>query len=459
MTLSIDRSSLTEKTPKRRPYLALLDSIRSDVESGRLQPGEKLPTQRELAKRLGLAVGTVTKAYSEAAKQGLISTEVGRGTFVLGLAHGATGRAPFDLTFNRVAYEDAHAAEIAADLGRLLRRVTRPGAFDYNPSADSREHREHGAQWLRGMGVDAGADRVLICNSVQHGLSLILQSLARPGSLVLTEQLGYPGIGLLESVLGFQLRGLAMDSHGLTVETLKQACEREPARILVCAPTLHNPTNGILPMQRRVELAEFARSRDLTIIEYDVNGIPPDDPLPSFTVLAPERSYLLTGTWKATPMGAGLGYIVAPAESAERLTAVVQATTWTPSPLLRQIVTNWIADGTAARAIDWHKREVTKRLAVVRPMLEGFDYHWHPASYHIWLTLPAPWRREIFVEALRGVGIAVSPADVFIVGRSIAPHAVRLALGGISDLSSLGKAAATIVDTLRKGPQPRIVTA
>src|SRR5688572_12804943 len=63
-------------------YLAIADSLARDVASGRLEPGEKLPTHRELSKRLGLNVMTVTRAFAEAARRGLVEAEVGRGTFV-----------------------------------------------------------------------------------------------------------------------------------------------------------------------------------------------------------------------------------------------------------------------------------------------------------------------------------------------------------------------------------------
>src|SRR5262245_26634403 len=63
-------------------YLAIADAIARDVDAGVLEPGVQLPTHRELAKRLGVTVGTVTRAYDEASRRGLTSGEVGRGTFV-----------------------------------------------------------------------------------------------------------------------------------------------------------------------------------------------------------------------------------------------------------------------------------------------------------------------------------------------------------------------------------------
>jgi DNA-binding transcriptional MocR family regulator len=63
-------------------YLAIVDAMAEDLEHGRLREGDRLPTHRDLAYRLGVTVGTVTRAYAEAGRRGFIKGEVGRGTYV-----------------------------------------------------------------------------------------------------------------------------------------------------------------------------------------------------------------------------------------------------------------------------------------------------------------------------------------------------------------------------------------
>ena len=67
---------------QRARYLAIVDALATDISAGKLQEGIKLPTHRDLAYRLGVTVGTVTRAYQEAERRGLVSGEVGRGTYV-----------------------------------------------------------------------------------------------------------------------------------------------------------------------------------------------------------------------------------------------------------------------------------------------------------------------------------------------------------------------------------------
>src|SRR6185503_17679557 len=74
------KPDLTEGTKAR--YAVIANALAADIASGRLPAGERLPTHRELADALGIAIGTVTRAYAEAERRGLVRGEVGRGTFV-----------------------------------------------------------------------------------------------------------------------------------------------------------------------------------------------------------------------------------------------------------------------------------------------------------------------------------------------------------------------------------------
>src|SRR5262245_1728040 len=83
-------------------YQRLADAIRRDVEAGRLQPGDRLPPQRDLADALAMTLGTVTRAYQAAAKRGLVAGEVGRGTYVLVPPGGVDRDGVLDLSLNAI---------------------------------------------------------------------------------------------------------------------------------------------------------------------------------------------------------------------------------------------------------------------------------------------------------------------------------------------------------------------
>src|SRR5690349_16879559 len=142
-------------TPGAAPlYLALADALANDIGTGELRPGERLPTHRELARTLGVNIGTVTRAYAEAESRGLISGEVGRGSFVRhatarpdfpGLEASAR-RAAIDLALN-VPAGGPTAEEQAEALRELAGRSDLSDCFDAYVQGGLPRHREAGARW------------------------------------------------------------------------------------------------------------------------------------------------------------------------------------------------------------------------------------------------------------------------------------------------------------------------
>src|ERR1700738_3728946 len=63
-------------------YMRIVDALAADIANGRLVRGQQLPTHRALARELDIDLKTVTRAYGEARRRGLLDARVGQGTFV-----------------------------------------------------------------------------------------------------------------------------------------------------------------------------------------------------------------------------------------------------------------------------------------------------------------------------------------------------------------------------------------
>src|SRR5262245_14596136 len=103
-------------SPGKNLALNIVRALESDIESGVLKPGERLPTQRELADDINVALGTVTRAYGLAKAQGLVTGTIGRGTFVAGTQEDI--EEPIDFSRNMV-HRDQRDSGIRALLGAL----------------------------------------------------------------------------------------------------------------------------------------------------------------------------------------------------------------------------------------------------------------------------------------------------------------------------------------------------
>ena len=139
-------------------YLAIADQIADAIGRGELTAGTRLPTQRELAVRLGVSTQTVSQAYAEAERRGLVIGQIGRGTFVrFGLNEASEGQfimdrrteSLIDLSINRPIYDQIHTDRIRTALVEIGERGDVSSMLVCRPIAGLDHHRQAGAQWLR----------------------------------------------------------------------------------------------------------------------------------------------------------------------------------------------------------------------------------------------------------------------------------------------------------------------
>ena len=83
-----------ENEASHAPYRRLAEELRRDIADGRLPPGDRIPSIRQLAERHGIAPMTVKSALRELQDEGLVRTDPGRGTFVRDDASERLGESP-----------------------------------------------------------------------------------------------------------------------------------------------------------------------------------------------------------------------------------------------------------------------------------------------------------------------------------------------------------------------------
>lgn len=438
-------------------YRAIAEGIASDIAEGRLTPGVKLPPQRDLAWRLGVTVGTISRAYSEAERRGLVRGEVGRGTFVLrpGLREGFPLResnAPEDIDLSlSFPAPGAEADHICNTLTRIAEDPASVDLLDYQSPAGNLRHRAAGAAWLATTGIDVPAERIVLTTGAQNGILVAFSALTQPGDHILTEALTFPGVKPVAKMLGLRMEGLAVDEHGLVPEALETACRTQSSRFLYLIPTIHNPTSVVMPVSRREAIAEIALRYDLTLIEDDIAARCMENPPSPIANLIPSQTIYLTSLSKTLAPGLRIGYLCAPEALAERLASVVGASAWMAPPLTAELATRWIEDGSAEEILASRREEAVARLALTREKLPGHEISATPGCHHVWLTLPEPWRAGEFAEEAKRRGVIVASAEIFASGRMNMPHAIRICIGMPRHRERLDRALDILSDILTEG--------
>jgi DNA-binding transcriptional MocR family regulator len=417
-------------------YQRIADAIAMDIASGRLNRGDLLPPQRALAARLGVDFTTITRAYKEARRRGLIEARVGRGTFVRlqrNTAPTPSVDALIDMTVNSppsIAEADSELriwdalsqCAIAADANTFMR---------YRPPAGTPRHREAGVNWLARRLRDASTERLLVCPGTQGALLAVMMLLTEKDDVICVEALTYPGLILLARHLRVRLVPVKMDEHGAMPESLASVCERHRPKAFYCMPTLHNPTTISMPLQRRRDIANVLRKYQLPLIEDDNYWplVPDSDTITPLSALVPDLAFYLSGLSKSLTPALRIAYMVTPDRlTAERAAVVLRATASMASPLNAELASRWIEDGTASVVLATIRRETAARQLLTQRVLSAFVPNGNTCAFHLWLRLPVLWTRAAFAEQLRLGGISVALSDAFSVGT--APEAVRLSLGG-----------------------------
>jgi len=415
-------------------YQAIVEALEHDIATGRLKPNDKLPSHRILGEALGVDFTTVTRAYTEARRKGLVEGRAGQGTFVTNvpLQGVELPSDTVDMAMNlpprfgnpklvQAMWQDVLAMRNSGRLDILL---------DYHVPGGTRQDRETAARWLAERLPGINAAQVLLTAGSQGALFALFGSLLEPGGTILAADLSYPGMISVARQLRLNCVGLPMDSRGVIPEALDAACRAHPAAVLYCNPTLHNPTTITTPHERRLDIIEVTRQHGVQIVEDDAYGaLLLDAPAPLRT-LAPELVHYIAGLSKCLSPALRLAYVALPetaGPAVRDVSAAIRATSSGVSSLTASLAASWINRGIALEVRDAIRSEAHARHELGRKILPAqFDTH-PPDAFHVWLPLPDGYRRSEFAARLHSVGVGVVQSDAFSLGD--APEAVRLSLG------------------------------
>ena len=421
----------------RSRYKSLVDTFAADIRAGRLLPGTRLPTHRQLATTEGLALVTASRVYAELEAMGLVSGETGRGTFVRetalapgsGIDQKAVAVGMIDLNFNYPSLPGQ--AEL---LRSALRQLASGGDLEallrYQPHAGRLHERASVARHLRARGLTVEAGQVLIVNGAQQGLAVTMMALLKPGDVIAADALTYSGFKVLAEALHLEIVPIPVTGQGPDLDALEKLCRNRRVRAVYSMPTLHNPLGWVMSAAQREHLVTIARRHELLIIEDAAYAFLAENPPPPIAELAPECTVYVSGLSKSVATGLRVGFIAAPLDKVPALERTIRATTWNTPGVLTAIASTWLDDGTVMQLEEEKRKDAQARQALAAQVLAGLRYISHPSSYFLWLPLPEDARADQIAMELMREQVAVSIAEPFAISVHV-PHAIRLALGSV----------------------------
>lgn len=422
-------------------------SLRQAIVDGRLAPGQRLPSGRDLAAQLGVARGTVRVAYDRLIAEGLVFGAGAAGTRVC--ARLPVGRAddetPLDgplSAFNRpysstplpfqmgVPAHDAFPTKLWA---RMRARAVRADAITYTAYADPRGEPALRAQIASHLAVSrqmqCHPDQILVTSGYRHGLMLALTALRVHGRKAWIEEPGFPlGRRALE-LTGAALEPIPVDAEGLRV---KDGIARAPDALLaLVTPGQHAPLGVTLSPGRRHDLLDWAAAREAWIIEDDYLGELQLDGRAAPALAAGEGAdrVIHIGSFSKTLSPAlGLGFVVAPRSLAERLVEVSAVLAPAPNRTTQMAVTEFLAEGHFLR----HLRQMKALYAERRNLALAHISEFLPGSLTAGLGVIAPLPQladdSAIVAIARAHGLAPSALSAWHLRRTHAQCGLLLSV-------------------------------
>lgn len=454
-------------------YIEIADAMAHDIDAGMLKPGEKLPPQRNLAFDIGVTIGTIGRAYALARQRGLVTGEVGRGTYVRSSEPPLSGSAATSSGLRQVPQgpvaDGIHPAPgklrldstSAPEVGQsnLITRHVAAIMADYPDKTTDYirslkpEWQQAGQAWLSTGGWQADVASIVPTLGVHAGMMAAIATLTAPGDRVAFEAVTYASLARAANLIGRRPVSVPMTADGIDVDAFDHLCANQHPKAVVIIPTLQNPTTAIMPAAIREQLATVARKHGVWIIEDNIYGACVDDAPAPVAALAPDITFHLGGLSKAVAAGIRSAWVSCPPAYVRSLPVAHKMLTGGMPFMLAETAARIVRSGeanTTARAV---QRENLSRLSILREVLSGHDYRSHDNSPFIWLKLPEPWRASLFVSAARDIGLLVDGDDEFQFSQDqTSLHRTRIAFSTIQSHSVLRDALVRLRRLLDAGP-------
>lgn len=437
-------------------YIALADALESDIKSGILKPGEKLPPQRELADRIGVNLSTVTRAFRVCELKGLISGTVGRGTFVasdvkVSLSMISQDKTPDIIEMGQVLPLHVMDKETARMAKKLLQNMDLVKMIRYCEPAGHLNHRAIGAEWLKRFNIDARAEDILITPGSQNALAVCFLTLFEHGDRIAVDSLTYPGIKTLAALHGIRLVPIEMTDEGMDPAGLLNACKNEGIKGIYLMPEVQNPTTRSMTQKCREQIAHIIRKYNLILMEDDTYSYTGDlDSIP-ISQNVPEQGIYIGGTSKLLGPGFRISFVKVPKAYMEPMKKGLLNTSWMASPITAELVTNLIITGNAKTVIEDKREEAFKRNELASQKLSKYKVLKRPCGFFQWLYLPDGWQGREFEMQTREAGVQIFCGEKFAVGSCRVPSSVRISLSGPDTIEELEKGLDILVNVLEKG--------
>lgn len=424
-------------------YIQLYEYIRSEIISGNMEEGAKLPALRRIARDLNLSITTVEFAYNQLSVEGYIESKPQSGFYV--------AKIPGPVMINKTSLmsksADSGIQGIEKDnktQDRTKRNyITDPDAFDFKKWRKSmmrvideetdllmQEGDPQGEEALRyeiskyvfnSRGVRCQPNQVVVGAGTQQLTAHIGRLLRHIGiHLVCTEDPGYQPVNKIFEDQGYILNKIPVSSQGIDIEKLPDS----KAAVYVC-PNNQFPTGAVMPIASRYELLKWASFNDGLIIEDDYDSElryfgRPISSLQGLEQYEEDSHVLYLGSFSATLFpSVKISYMILPRQLANKLDFILEGYTQTCSKTEQLALAHFMESGYYYTNIKKLRNLCGRKLSACIKVIETYGYDSVRADrtdsgLYVILSIKTDMGSKEMEEIAENMGILAYHSDDFI---------------------------------------------
>ncbi|MXQ07287.1 aminotransferase class I/II-fold pyridoxal phosphate-dependent enzyme [Alphaproteobacteria bacterium GH1-50] len=457
------------------------------VLSGRFQPGERMPSSRALANRLGVSRITVTLAYTDLVADDYLTSRGRSGYFVSDTAPAAPSfpmedlRDTTEIDWSRFL---AHRPEPPDAVTRPSDWQSYPFPFIYGQADptlfDSQNWRLCALQALGQKdfdaltsdqyerddpllvdfirrhilprrGIKAAPEEILITMGAQNALWLAAQLLLTQRRTAVVENPGYPGLRDILAQTRCHTAHVDVDAEGLNPDRLPETLD-----VLFATVSHQCPTNATMPVERRRALLERAARDGFLIVEddYEFELTFERSPSPSLKSMDDAGAVIHVGSFsKSLFPGLRLGYLVAArpfVAEARRLRGTVLRH---PPGLVQRTAANFLSLGhydaqiNRMRGAFQRRRKLMQTAIAEHGLMPAGDMTSGGSCF--WMCAPDHVDTADLARRLYARGVVIEPGAAFFQDPAQGRPFYRLAYSSIAS-ARIPKGIEIIADTIRQ---------
>lgn len=321
LTFAIDWNN---KTPI---YEQLYSFIKSEIQTGRLPHGTKLPSKRKLAAYLKVSINTIQAAYYQLIEEGYVVSLEKKGFYVSKIdnlmkldTQKLSGEINYDRSQPKVLYDFSyHGVDLQSYPFIIWRKLTKEVINEYDKellqlgnSQGLAGLRSSIAEYLhQSRGVQCSPDQIIISSGTEFLFQILIQLFPKE-SVYAIENPGYEKLNLLFSSNHATFKALAIDEEGMIPDEIR----RSNANILCITPSHQFPSGGIMPINRRIQIINWANEADHRYIiedDYDSEFKYSGKPIPALQGLDTNEKVIYMGAFsKSLSPAIRISYMVLP---------------------------------------------------------------------------------------------------------------------------------------------------